>query len=137
MTVAIVGAVSLIVFPRFQALRTQSKVRAAKTHVASYLMATQAGAIRRGTSATFVTSGGRIWATLSQNGVNTSLLSPADITTEYGVAVATNRPMIQYDMRGVPRTMPTMAIIWLTAGGKRDSVCVSRAGMLMRQGCSL
>ena len=137
MALVIVGVTAAIATPRFTAMRTQSKVRSAKSHVAAYLMATQAGAIRRGTSATFVVSGNRIWATLSENGANTALLGIADMQQQYGVTLTSNRPMIQYDMRGVARTLPATAIIWVTAAGKRDSVCVSRAGMLMRQGCSL
>ena len=137
MALVILGAMTAIAVPRFTALRTQSNVRSAKAHVAAYLMATQAGAIRRGTTATFVTAGGRVWATMVENGASTTLLTTADIQDEYGVTLTSNRPFIQYDMRGVPKTLPATAIIWITAAGKRDSVCVSRAGMLMQRGCTL
>lgn len=123
--------------PKLGAARERYQVGAAKQQLAALLTTTRQAAIRRGTGAAFRRSGNRIWAMVPEaNGTWTDIGARYYLDSLYRVTVASTRDTIAFDARGVPVGIPLGGAKFVVDhNGFRDSVCVSRGGLIMSQGC--
>ena len=145
MVFAILGIVLTLGLPRFTDARRSLAVRSARDNVAAYLATARASAIRRGQPARFVIDGSAIDVMVqTAPGVFMPLTdrdgtsgSRRDLGREFAVEIeASGATTIEYNSRGFAQLGGTQRIA-LVRDEKRDSVCVSGLGVIMRRGCGL
>ena len=120
--------------PRFAAMRDRMALRSAKQQMAAYLVTARAAAIRRSATAVFAVQSSTISArvklpdgTQSSLGGKVPLLSARGVTVAPSISAADS--IIAYDSRGMANLQATRVYL-LTRNSKKDSICVSRLGLI-------
>lgn len=140
---AILGAIA---GPRMVAFRDRSAMRSARLELAAAVEATRSAALQKGRPARLVARGDSVVVTVQvgpPGGAATgwlTVLTVPSLRRSYGASLALGDPrdsLLAFDARGLaaPRLDRTARLI-VTKGGRRDSVCVSRVGLLLPRGCA-
>ena len=132
------GIVLNITLPKFAAMRDSMNLRSAKQEFTAYLMTARAAAVRQSQSSQFHIVNNTAWTTVNQpNGTTTTVNQRLRLFRTRNVIVTKDgwapNDSIVYDSRGIaswPRQRRTYV---LTLHNLKDSVCVSRAGLIARQ----
>lgn len=134
----IAGLVMKMAMPRFAAMRDRMAVRAAKQQIGAYLVTARATAIRRSRASKFKIQNNTIWATtLKSDGsdstiaLNVPLLSARGVTVTAGGSAADES--IAFDSRGMALSLGTARTYVLTRNSSKDSLCISRLGLIARR----
>ena len=128
------GVVMRIAVPRFAAMRDRMALRSAKQQMAAYLVTARAAAIRRSATAVFSVQNSTISARVTlPTGAQSSLGGKVALVSARGVTVAPSvsaaDSTVAYDSRGMAN-LPSARVYWLTRNSKKDSICVSRLGLI-------
>jgi prepilin-type N-terminal cleavage/methylation domain-containing protein len=128
------GVVMAIGVPRFAAMRDRMSLRSAKQQMAAYLVTARASAIRRSATAVFSVSNSTISAKVKlPDGTQSSLGGTVPLVSARGVTVSpggnSTPDTIAYDSRGMANLQSTRVYV-LTRNSKKDSLCVSRLGLI-------
>lgn len=146
MVFVILGIILTLGLPRFTDARRSMAVRSAKDNIAAYLATARAAAIRRGQPSRFVvddvsidvqveTTPG-VFTPLTMRGDGTSA-SRRDLGRQFGVSIEpSGATVVEFNPRGFAQLGGTQRFA-LVREEKRDSVCISGLGVIMRQGCGL
>jgi Tfp pilus assembly protein FimT len=134
------GILMSIALPRFGAIRDRAAVSSAKQKLIGYLATTRAAAIRQSSSAEFRLWDNNVSATVTQpNGTRLSLGSAEHLDKTEGVVITRGtgvvRDLITYDSRGLSLigTVTTPRFVYVvTRNNVKDSICVSRLGLIAR-----
>lgn len=134
---AIIGIVAAIGVPRFDYLRTSSRVRSARDQIASSLATARAAAIQHGRPSRVQLESGVLRVQIEQTtGGWNNLREPLDFKDAHGVSVAAaSDDEITYNSRGFARIASGRQRFIITSRDVTDSVCVSGLGVVMRRGC--
>lgn len=129
------GVVMRIAVPRFAAMRDRMSLRSAKQQMAAYLVTARAAAIRRSTTAVFSVQNSTITARVKRpDGTQSSLGGAVPLLSARGVAVSpggsSTADTIAYDSRGMAAGLSATKVYVLTRNSKKDSICVSRLGLI-------
>jgi len=136
MVVTLAGALMVVSLPKMSFFLKRTELRAAKDHVATSLATARAAAIRRATPARFNANGsGEVWVSIFDNGVETTLTNKSPLAEQFKVRLTSNTAAVTFDSRGFATGLGSLAVFVVTRDGVRDSVCVSRAGAIMRERC--
>ena len=125
-----------ISLPKFAGMRDRMSVRSAKQQLSSYLMTARAAAIRQSQSSQFHIVSSTIWTTVDQpNGTNITVSRSVPLNTARGVTVtlggSTPNDVVSFDSRGMSSTFASRVYV-LTRNSTKDSICVSRLGLIAR-----
>ena len=135
MVLIIFGVVTALAVPKFNLLRNSGKLSAAKTHLMSSLTTARASAIQNGYGSRWLLNGNDVTVSArTAAGAYTALSAPASFVDRYGVTVAATQGEILFDPRGIATNLTSTNKIYVT-GTTRDSVCVTRLGVVLRTGC--
>ena len=145
LVITMVGAVVAIAMPKMRAFRDTSAVRSARLELTSAIEAARAASIQRGRPARVRIANDTILVTVDTGAAGSTtqryaMLGPKSLRGEHAVSVtgkAASDTGIAFDSRGLasPRLAQT-AVFVLERNGTRDSVCVSRLGMLLPSRCT-
>jgi prepilin-type N-terminal cleavage/methylation domain-containing protein len=127
---AVLAVVMAIGVPRFDYMRATSNVRSAKLQVTSAVATARATAVRRSRAARVVRTGNQIRVVSDID----TVVPPIALDASYKVTLDVAPTEIGYDARGLAALDSTVKFV-LTRGTIRDSVCVTRAGAVMWEGC--
>ena len=133
------GIVLSVALPRFAGMRDSMSLRSAKQEVTAYLMASRAAAIRQSQPAQFHMLFNRVWATVKQpSGSTVSVTQTLRTFRTRNVTLSLNgdyspNDSIVYDARGIEVYPGRRYTLVLTLNNIKDSVCVSRVGLIARQ----
>ena len=143
----IFGLIATIGVPRFDYMRSTTKMRSAKTHITSTLATARATAIRRGRVAE-VRRTNNVITVVSETvtggtTVTETIVQPVRLDSLYGVTVAATAPtLVRYDSRGLASLVTGTGnltsgtgVFAYTRDTYRDSVCITRFGAVMKDGC--
>jgi len=132
------GIMLNIALPRFAAMRDRMNLRTAKQEFITLLMTARAAAIRQSQPAQFHLSINSAWTTVSQpNGTTATvnqrlrLFRTRNVTITMGGSAVVDS--IVYDARGLEVWPVSRRTYVLTLNNLKDSVCVSRVGLIARQ----
>lgn len=135
----IMGVMFGIAAPRMVEMRERNSLNSAKQKLTGAIAAARAAAIQRGRPTTFQVSGNSIEVTVMEPNGSTSDIVPNTSMQIFGTTLSTpvgGATAITYDSRGnASSSLAQRAVFVLEKGPRRDSVCVSRFGMLMTGGC--
>lgn len=130
--------VTLLAVPKFAILAERNTLRAARDEIASTIANARAAAMEKGRTTTLRISGNQLWVTVAtSNAGGTKTVVPAkSLMALYRVSLASTDTTISFDRRGfaTPRLSST-GIFRIVRGESRDSVCVTRSGLVMARGC--
>ena len=130
----VMGVVMALAVPKFNALRNSGKLGSAKVHIMSSLTTARAAAIQNGRRARWAVSGNSVVVTADDGAGNfVNVSPPADFATQYNVTLRASDPTIEFDGRGLASLASTGKIY--VVGTTTDSVCVTRLGVVLRNGC--
>jgi Tfp pilus assembly protein FimT len=136
----IIAGLTLFSLPKFAALQERSRLTAARQEIEAAIATARAAAVQKGRTATLSISGNTLLVTVtsSSSGTQTTIIPSMPFDTVYGVTLSATNPTITFDMRGFasPRLGGT-GKFRLVGTSRRDSVCVTTVGQIMRRGCSL
>ena len=133
----IIGTIMMLTAPRLGRMRERSAMRSARTQTVSYIARARAIALQRGREARFVRNGNQISVTVDSSGTQVTVARPLDLQATFGVSLGATRDEIAYDPRGFAFGNAAVEKVRLTRGVLRDSVCVTKLGKAVYQGCSL
>ena len=133
--IVIMSLIMAIAAPRLGAARERGNVESAKIHVASTIATARAAAIRRGVPARFEREKNDVWVSVITAGGWQELSPRVRLDSLYRVALDATNNVVVFDQRGVAVGLGGTAKFVVAHSGLRDSVCVSRAGMIMSQEC--
>jgi type II secretory pathway pseudopilin PulG len=127
-----------IALPRFAAMRDRMNLRTAKQEFTTYLMTARAAAIRQSQQSQFHIVNNTAWTTVNlPNGTNTTVNQRLRLFRTRNVIVTMGgsapNDSIAYDARGIEVWPVTRRTYVLTLNNLKDSVCVSRVGLIARQ----
>lgn len=140
---AVIGALVSLAAPSAAGLRGGQAVRGARGEIVATVEAARGAAIQRGKPAWLVRKGNTLVA-VAEDGTaeGYTVVATADLNALYGVTLTTpGAPaVLKFDARGLanPRLTTDVARYVVAAAGttQRDSVCVSRLGLLLPRGCA-
>jgi type II secretory pathway pseudopilin PulG len=146
LVIAMIGAVAAIAVPRMRTFRDSSAVRSARLELTAAIEAARAASIQRGRAARVRIRNDSVLVTVDTSAVGSAttlrytVLGPKSLRAEHGVSITGVLPSdtgVAFESRGLasPRLDQT-AIFVIRRGAMRDSVCVSRLGMLLPSGCT-
>lgn len=123
--------------PRFAAMRDRMSLRSAKQEIGAYLVTARATAIRRSRNTTFRLSNSTIWVTTTKaDGTDSTVARNVALVFDRGVTVtkggSTAADSVRYDPRGIA-FMGNARTYVLTRNSTKDSICVSRLGLIARR----
>jgi type II secretory pathway pseudopilin PulG len=139
MVVLVIAGITMsIAMPKFAGMRDRMSVRSAKQQFSSYLATARAAAIRQSQSGQFHANSNSIWSNVNQpNGTNVNVSKSISLMNARGVAVtlggsAPSNDSIVFDSRGMGTTGAPRTYVF-TRNGAKDSICVSRLGLIARK----
>lgn len=129
------GIITVMAVPRLRGYKEQADLRSAKQHVASHLTAARAAAMRRGRLTTFSGTIDDITVTTDSSGLQVPLARTVSIKDVYKAKLK-DAVTVTFDRRGFATSLAaTQPIVVHNAHG-RDSVCVTRLGVIMVDACT-
>ena len=138
--VVVMGTLTMISLPKFAGLQERSRLTSARQEIEAAIATARAAAVQKGRTATLTINGNslRVTVTSANGGTQTVVIPPMPLDSVYGVTLSATNASITFDMRGFvsPRLGGT-GIYRLAATTRRDSVCITAIGQLMKRGCSL
>jgi Tfp pilus assembly protein PilE len=142
--VALAVAMTAIAFPKLKETRRASSMQSARTQVESYLAVARSVAIRNGVRAFLVREGNtiRIMAD-SANGTIVTVVRPVELDSVSQVALGATKDTIIYDSRGLAVNLNAsgekfyITSIAAYSAGVKDSICVTRLGLVLDRKCGL
>jgi prepilin-type N-terminal cleavage/methylation domain-containing protein len=132
------GIVLNIALPRFAGMRDRMSLRSAKQEFIAYMMTARAAAIRQSQQSQFHLRNNTAWVMVSQpNGSHTMvnqnlrMFRTRNVIVTMGGSSVTDS--IVYDPRGIEVWPGNRRTYVLTLNNLKDSVCVSRVGLIARR----
>jgi Tfp pilus assembly protein FimT len=131
------GLIMKMALPRFAAMRDRMALRSAKQQIGAYLVTARATAIRRSRTSTFRVKNSTIWVTTTKaDGTDSTIALNVPLLTARGVTVTrggvTDLDTVRFDPRGMA-VMANARTYVLTRNSTKDSICVSRLGLIARR----
>lgn len=133
----------LLAFPRVVALQRRTNIVSARQQLESYIGVARLTAIRRGSTARVVRVGNTIKVTVDSSAAQATILRPFDFGNAYRVILSSTTDSIVYISRGTAKGLSTSGEkFYITAdstkiGSGKDSVCVTRLGLILDIGCGI
>jgi prepilin-type N-terminal cleavage/methylation domain-containing protein len=140
---SVAAVIAVMAIPKLGAIRNRNDMRAAKEQVAIAMSTARAAAIQKGRRSQLHVSGNQVSVTVdtSSTGLRQTVLRPIDLNSRFQVAVTVRSALdsvLVFDGRGFANTSSGgTARYVLTRNTMKDSVCVSRFGVIMKVGCAL
>ncbi|MFL5577296.1 MAG: Tfp pilus assembly protein FimT/FimU [Gemmatimonadaceae bacterium] len=140
---AVISIMVAFAVPRARAVKTRSNLRAARDQIAIGLASARASAVQKGQLSTFVMNGNVMRVALGGNGTGMRVLGRRDLYDLYGATVEVvtggvstpSDSLLTYDSRGFVAAGTGDHRYRVTVGGFKDSVCVSKLGLTLKNGC--
>lgn len=131
------GLVMKMALPRFAAMRDRMALRSAKQQIGAYLVTARAAAIKRSRTSTFKVKNNTIWVTTTKSdGTDSTIALNVPLQSARGVTVSKQGigadDAIAFDPRGMALLTNARTYI-LTRNSSKDSICVSRLGLIARR----
>jgi Tfp pilus assembly protein FimT len=136
-----------IAFPHLKETRRAASMQSARTQVESYLAVARAVAIRNGVRSFLIRNGNTITILAdSLNGQMVTVVRPIQLDSVSRVQLSnvgdTGADTIIYDSRGIAVNLIGTKKFYITAAsgfgaGTRDSICVTRLGLVLDRNCGL
>lgn len=135
--VVVMGIIMAAGAPRLGSIRDRASVRSATQQIGAYVATTRAAAIRRGMRANFKTNADTMWIEIQQPGAPELIAARIPLFDTFNATVTRTGPdSIVFDARGFAINLTGTQKYVVSRSQARDSICVTRLGMIS-PGCKL
>lgn len=134
--IVVMGVVLSFTAPRLKGATTSVNVRGAASELTNRIATARQTAIRRGSDAILHVSDNKAWLMVDTKGVQSVVGDTLFFVMKYGSYVTASVDTIRYNSRGLTN-LGTGETYSITRNGVTQTVCVTGAGLVLRQGCSL
>ncbi|HKO14650.1 MAG TPA: GspH/FimT family pseudopilin [Gemmatimonadaceae bacterium] len=143
--IVLTGLMALIAYPRIRAVQRRTSLTSARMQLKSYLATARMTALRRGSSARLVRVGNtvRVTVTIDTLGTQATIVRPFNFKQAYAVLLSGTTDSVVYTPRGVAQNLSaTGEKFYISAdsarvGAGRDSLCVTRLGLVLEGSCGI
>ena len=132
---AIMAVMAMLVLPKFGNMNDRNQMRSARDGLVARLASARAAAIATGRPATFELTGNNVTVWLRTPMKTEKKGMAIDLYNQFGTKNVGTDASITFDGRGITTTGATR--IHLQRGNVRDSLCISKLGLVHRHGCAL
>jgi type IV fimbrial biogenesis protein FimT len=136
LTLAILGIVATISFPKMRNATALAAVRSTKQALAERVTVARAAAIRRNRTAKFVRVGNTTKVVVDSAGTLVTLDAARDAYAISGVTLSGVVDTITFDPRGMAVGLTAAKTIVVTRASLRDSICIDVLGKVSSGACS-
>lgn len=131
---AIMAVMAMLVLPKFGNMNDRNQMRSARDGLVARLASARAAAIATGRPATFELTGNNITVWLRTPTKTEKKGMAIDLYNQFGTRNVGANASVTFDGRGITTTGATK--IHLQRGNVRDSLCISKLGLVQRHGCA-
>ena len=145
--VAMVIVMTAVAFPKLKETRRAASMQSARTQVESYLAVARSVAIRNGVRSFLIREGNTIRIEADSTNGLVTVVPPFRLDEVSQILLSTtsgrSADTIIYDNRGIAVNLASAGKIYLTVAsntygaGTKDSICVTRLGLVMDKKCGL
>jgi len=139
--IVLIGAVTVITFPKIRQALDKTSVRSARVDVTTYAALAKAAAVRRGCRGVIHFSygaGSAVWVTacprLAPGGGTVDTVASIDsVGNRYSVSLTSTSDSLQFDPRGLEMDNVTTVVRFTgNVAGNKDSVVINPLGKVVR-----
>jgi prepilin-type N-terminal cleavage/methylation domain-containing protein len=130
----IMGVVMMMALPKYGNMNDRNQMRSAKDGLAARISAARAAAVASGKPSTFSITGDTMRVALTSNGVTSLKGADVNLYKQFGVSMTSGNATVTFDGRGMANQ--TALKLKFSRGTLRDSLCVSKLGLINRHGCA-
>lgn len=131
---SIMAIVAMLVLPKLGNMNDRNQMRSARDGLVARLSAARAAAIATGRPATFELVGNKVSVALRTPTTTEKKGADIDLYNQFGASNVGPNASIVFDGRGITTTGATK--IYLARGMVKDSLCISKLGLVHRHGCA-
>lgn len=131
---AIMAVIAMLVLPKMGNMNDRNQMRSARDGLVSRLAAARAAAIATGRPASFELVGNQVTVMLRNPTLTEKKGAAIDLYNQFGAKNAGTNATVVFDGRGIGQSSATK--IYLVRGAVRDSLCISKLGLVHRHGCA-
>lgn len=131
---AIMAVMAMLVLPKFGNMNDRNQMRSARDGLVSRLAAARAAAIATGRPATFELTGNNVTVWLRTPTKTEKKGMAIDLYNQFGTRNAGGDASVTFDGRGISTSAATR--IYLVRRLVKDSLCISKLGLVHRHGCA-
>lgn len=128
--IVLMGIIMAVGAPKLGNIRDRASVRSATQQIGAYVATTRAAAIRRGMRANFKMSADTMWIEIQQPGAPELIAPPIPLSATFNVTVTSLTDSIVFDARGFAIYPAATSKFVVARALARDSMCVTRLGMV-------
>jgi prepilin-type N-terminal cleavage/methylation domain-containing protein len=131
---AIMAVMAMLVLPKFGNMNDRNQMRSARDGLVARLASARAAAIATGRPATFELTGNNVTVWLrTPNRVEKKGMA-IDLFNQFGTRNVGGNASVTFDGRGIGVSAATK--VYLQRGTVKDSLCISKLGLVHRHGCA-
>ena len=141
------GVIAMISFPKIRNLQRRTSVTSAKMQLRSYVSTARLTALRRGATARMIRSGNTLAVTVDSStasNVQATIVRPFNFKNAYGVVITSTVDSVVYSSRGLAKNLSAAGEkFYVTSDStrygqaQRDSLCLTRMGLVLDGSCGL
>lgn len=134
----IIGIVASVALPRLSASLGASRSRGAKNAMVSLVGTARSSAVQRGRTSRLRILNGKAWVVNDPTATAPVLVSDTvNFSALYSVSVTPATASVDFGSRGVATsgTGAGFAIVFTNETNRRDTLCLSALGVILRRGC--
>lgn len=144
MVVGVIAVVFALAIPRMTTIKSSSSLRAGKQQLASAFAAARGAALQKGKTSTLIITGNtlRVRVLSGLNGTLVTVFGPVRLYETVGVTLeplGSALSVVNYNARGLMTDPPADPVMKyeIKYGTDADTLCISRAGLILSKRCSL
>jgi prepilin-type N-terminal cleavage/methylation domain-containing protein len=141
--IVLAAVIAMVAVPKVRAVQRGAGINSAKLQLRTYLAAARATAVRRGGTARLVRTGNVLVVTVDSSATQAVVIRPFDFNRNYSVLLSGTVDSVVYGARGLATNLGTTGEKFyivadsIRVGRGRDSVCLTRLGLVLETGCGI
>ena len=131
----IFGAVAAVGAPRVKQAMRSTEIHTAHDQVASFVTTARETAMTRLRTARFNAVSNEIWVSIDSSGVDVPVTAKVRLDERYGAQLSGTETGLTFDAQGFVRDARPGTTLVITHQNRTTSLCVTRAGKVLRRAC--
>lgn len=141
--IVLAAVIAMVAVPKVRAVQRGAGISSAKLQLRTYLVTARTTAIRRGGTARLVRTGNTLKVTVDSSAMQATVIRAFDFNRAYSVLLSGTVDSVVYGPRGLATNLGSNGEKFyiiadsMRVGRGRDSVCVTRLGLMLETGCGI
>ena len=141
--IVLAAVIAMVSVPKVRAVQRGAGISSAKLQLRTYLATARATAVRRGGTARLVRTGNTVTVTVDSSATQAVVLRSFDFNKNYTVLLSGTVDSVVFGARGLATNLGASGEKFyivadsIRVGRGRDSVCITRLGLVLETGCGI